>query len=502
MEMPVSTVLTRRANTPRPAGTTPDAGEIRRAVLGLAWPSILENFLHASLGFVTTLMVARLGSAAVAGVGTASQVQVVVITAFFAVSLGTTVLIAHAFGAGRIEAEGDRITKQSIVAGIILALLLTPVTILTAGPVMRGLGAEPDVVTEGAKFLQLTAVSFVFMAVMFILSGALRGVGDTRTPMIVTMVMNVANIGLAYALIFGFLFIPDMGVTGAALAMVLARGFGMLAMVAILYRGHRGLSIAGRDGWRPNPERLRRLADIGLPSMAESVLRSGGQIVFVVVVFMLGTAVTAGNQVAQNAMFLSMFPGFGFSMAATSLVGQSLGAKNPERARHVGMTATRWCLLWMSAMGVIFFVFATPIMEFAASGDDKAAIISSGVDALRLIAFIQPPLAIGFVMAGILRGAGDTRFPMYSTSLTMWLLRVPLAYVFGVVFDWGLQGIYFAMLLDTLVLMVMNLWRYRQGKWLTSRIVDAGDEAADAAATSPVHGLVEEPEPAPATAGR
>ena len=498
----MSTVLSRRADNAGPSGSTSDAREIRRAVLGLAWPSILENFLHASLGFVTTLMVARIGAAAVAGVGTASQVQVVVISAFFSVSMGTTVLIAHAFGAGRLEDEGDRVAKQSVVAGAVLALLLTPVTMVAASPVMRALGAEPDVVTEGARFLQITAVSFVFMAVMFILSGALRGVGDTRTPMIITIFMNVSNIVLAYVLIFGFFIIPDMGVTGAALAMVLARAFGMLAMIALLYRGHRGLTIAGKDGWRPNPERLRRLADIGLPSMGESVLRSGGQIAFVVVVFMLGTAVTAGNQVAQNAMFLSMFPGFGFAMAATALVGQSLGAKNPERARKVGMTATRWCVAWMSAMGVIFFVFATPIMEFGASGEERAAIIAAGVDALRWIAFIQPALAIGFVMAGILRGAGDTRFPMFSTSVTMWLLRVPLAYLFGVQFGWGLQGIYVAMFLDTNALMALNLWRYLQGHWLERDVLGTRSHDEDTPARQPGATRLEESEPAPVTASR
>ena len=237
-------------------------------------------------------------------------------------------------------------------------------------------------------------------------------------------------------------------------------------MWVLLWRGRRGLLISGLDGWRPNSERLKRLADIGLPSMGKSVLRSGGQIVFVIVVFMLGTAVTAGNQVAQNAMFLSMFPGFGFSMAATSLVGQSLGARNPERARKVGMTATRWCVAWMGAMGVIFFVFATQIMEAAASGEDREAIIEAGVQALRLIAFIQVPLAIGFVMSGILRGAGDTRFPMFSTSVTMWLLRVPLGYLFGVQFGWGIQGIYIAMILDTVVLMGLNIWRYLSGDWM------------------------------------
>src|SRR5690606_10798704 len=240
----VSTVMSRRPVNSGPAGRSSDAGEIRRAVLGLAWPSILENLMQAALGFITTLMVARLGSAAVAGVGTASQVQVIVITAFFAVSMGTTVLVAHAFGAGRIKTEGDAITKQSLVAGLILALVLTPLTVLLAAPVMRGLGAEPDVVHEGAKFLQITSLSSIFMAVMFILSGALRGVGDTRTSMIVTAIMNVINIALVYVLVFGVLFVPELGVTGAALAMVFSRAVGGAIMAWLLWRGRRGLKIA------------------------------------------------------------------------------------------------------------------------------------------------------------------------------------------------------------------------------------------------------------------
>lgn len=456
--------------------SAPSASDIRRSVLGLAWPSILENFLQASLGFVNTLMVSRIGAAAVAGVGTGSEVQVVFITAFFAVSLGTTVLIAHAYGAGRIHEDGDKVTKQSLVAGIILALILCPALILVAEPLLTLMGAEPDVVEQGGSFLSISAFSFPFLATMFILSGALRGVGDTRTSMLVTAGMNVINIALGYLLIFGALFIPSLGVAGAALAMVLSRGLGAATMALIVYRGRRGVTIAGRSDWRPNPRRLKRLADIGLPSMAESLLRSGGQVVFIFVVFMLGTAVTAANQVAVNAMFLSMFPGFGFALAATSLVGQALGARNPNLARAYGLTATRWCMLWMSMMGVIFFAFATPIMELAASGSEHDKIVDAGSRALRIIAVMQPVQAIGFTMAGILRGAGDTRFPMFSTSFAMWFLRVPLAYFLGITVGWGLTGIYLGMFCDTVVLMLLNSWRYRRGTWATKRIIDDDDD--------------------------
>ncbi|MCC6935382.1 MAG: hypothetical protein IT333_02610, partial [Thermomicrobiales bacterium] len=254
----------------------------------------------------------------------------------------------------------------------------------------------------------------------------------------------------------------------------------------------QGISIAGRSGWMPDLYYLKRLADISIPSMGESLLRSGGQILFVIIVFMLGTAVAAGHQIAQNAVFLSMFPGFGFSMAATALVGQSLGAKNPERAKAAAMTATRACVVWMSIMGAAFFIFARPIMELSATGDDRDTIINAGVAALRVIAFAQPIQAIGFVLAGALRGAGDTRFPMVSTGISMWIFRIPLAYAFAITFGLGLGGVYLAMATDNFILMMMNIWRYRQGRWVTSRL--GSDSPPDKRPSEPEHTPFIEPE--------
>jgi putative MATE family efflux protein len=457
-------------------GQTIDKSEIRRSVLSLAWPSILENLLQSVLGLVTILMVARLGASAVAAVGSSMQLQILFISAFFALSMGTTVLAAHAYGAGRID-MADMIAKQSVVAGVTLSVVFTAIVMLFATPMIQWLGAEPDVVADGARFMRWSAISFVFMAVMFILGGVLRGIGDTRTPMLVTVGINFINVAIAPALIFGLAGLPRMEIDGAALAMIISRAAGGIVMAALLLRGWRGVSIAGRHDWLPNRVHLKRLADIGLPSMAESLLRSGGQILFIVIVFMLGTTVNAAFQIAQNAMFLSMFPGFGFAMAATALVGQSLGAQNVPRARAVTATATRACLVWMSAMGVLFFVFARPIMELgAASGAEHDEIVRVGAAALMIIAFAQPFQAIGFALAGALRGAGDTRWPMYSTAISMWLFRLPLAYLFAITLDLGLPGVFIAMTLDTFILMMMNLWRYRQGKWAERRVLtDAVD---------------------------
>jgi putative MATE family efflux protein len=447
-----------------------DQREVRRDVLRIAWPSILENLLQSVLGVITIFMVSQLGSAEVAAVGASQQLQMLFISSFFALSMGTTVIVAHAFGARQHDSIGMA-AKQATVATVILSSIIAVIVFAFAEPMLRWMGADSDVIEQGTRFQQISAIGYIFMALMFVLGGAMRGVGDTRTPMLVTLGINVINVAVAWPLIFGAPGIPEMGLDGAAIAQNVSRFVGFAVLAWLMVRGKNGVSIAGREGWRPDFPFLKRLADISIPAMGESLLRGGGQILFVVVVFMLGTAVVAGHNIAQQAVFLSMFPGFGFAMAATALTGQSLGAGNPARARAATLTATRACVVWMSLMGVAFFVFAVPIMEVSAPDEaDRQQIIDAGVAALRVIAFAQPFQAIGFVLAGALRGGGDTRFPMFSTGISMWIFRIPLAYVFAITLDLGLAGVYLAMATDNAILMVLNIWRYRQGKWVNSRL--------------------------------
>jgi Na+-driven multidrug efflux pump len=201
--------------------------------------------------------------------------------------------------------------------------------------------------------------------------------------------------------------------------------------------------------------------------MVESLFRSGGMLLFTVIVFQLGTAVVAAQQIAQQAAFLSMMPGFGFSMAATALVGQRLGARDPGQADQASWFATRACLVWMVGMGVAFFVGGPWIMR---AFTDDLAIIEHGIAALRVIALAQPGQAIGIVLAGSLRGAGDTRYPMLATALAMWAVRLPVAWLFGIALEFGLAGIYLGWVLDSVVLGLMTWWRYRAGDWKARKL--------------------------------
>ena len=454
-----------------PTGLAADssAGAIRRLVIRLAWPSILENMLQSVFGVVLLLLVAQLGPAAVAGFGAANGLMMVAMAAFFSLSMGATVLVAHATGA-RNRAAASLAAKQSLVLGAIVGLVMTVIGVLLAPQLVAAMGAGPEVVAEGAAFLRAFSLGAVFLVTTFIAGGVMRGAGDARTPMLVTLATLVLSLLLAYPLTFGAPGLPALGLAGAGLASTLARGLGCVVLLVVLARPGGAVPLTGRAGWRPAREPLRRLASIGLPSMVESLFRSGGMLFFTVIVFRLGTEAAAAQQIAQQAAFLSMMPGFGFAMAAMALVGQSLGARDPARAERASGFATRACLIWMSSMGVAFFVGGPWIMR---AFTDDPAIIAQGAEALRVVALAQPGQAIGIVLAGSLRGAGDTRYPMITTGLAMWFVRLPVAWLLGITLGLGLAGVYLGWVLDSLVLALLTWRRYRTGGWKVWRLAVA-----------------------------
>jgi putative MATE family efflux protein len=443
---------------------------LRAAVLRLAWPSIVENLLQSLVQIATTAMVSRLGADALAGVGVGNQLMQVGISTFFAVSTGTTVLVAYNIGAGNPR-EAGQAAKQSYFIGICLSVIVAVLGFLFSAPLIRLIGADANVVVEGAKFLRIEALGTIFLVTMFISSGILRGSGDTRTPMLVTLSINFINVAVSLPLIFGLGPLPHLGVVGAACGNIVARFIGSVVLVSIVWRGRRGVSIAGRQGWRPRMAPIKRLIDIGLPSMMESLFRSGGMTIFAAVIVSLGTTAYAAQQVANIFWQMTLFPGFGFSTAALTLTGQSLGANKPERAALATWVATRACTIWMASMGIVYFVCGTWLVIPFSAGDPE--IRSIAANALKVLTFSMPIQATGLVLAGSLRGAGDTRWPMFSTGASMWFVRIPAAYLFGVVLGLGIPGAYIALIFDSAVTSGLNLWRYRSGRWKTARSLSA-----------------------------
>ncbi len=392
------------------------SGSPRRRVFNLAWPVISENFLETMLGIVDTWLVASLGAVAIAGVGTAIQFMFFVIAALSAVSVGSSVLVAQAIGA-RTFTRASQLAKQSLVWSVIFSIPLILIGLVASEQLIGIFGVEPAVQKIGAEYLRVTMGTVVVLTLLFLGGGVLRGAGDSRTPMLVTALANVINVILAYGLIFGAWGLPEMGAVGSAWATFAARGVALILLLYAMWRGRNGVSIRGADGWMPQWGVARQVLKIGVPAAVEQVLISVAFLIFTIVIAHLGTMSLAAQRIAMNAMSLSFLPGFGFGIAATALVGQSIGARQPDEARVMGNIATLWGVIWMSLLGLIFLLFPEAIMRFFSTDPE---IVATGASGLRIIAFTQPFWAVGFVQAGALRGTGDTQYPLWVNTIAMW----------------------------------------------------------------------------------
>lgn len=436
------------ATPPPPA----DTRTIRRRVFDLAGPVIGENFLETLLGIIDTLLVAGLGAVAIAGIGNALQVMFFLISALSALAIGSSVLVAQAFGAGDMG-KASELARQSILWSLICSVPLSILGWMFAGSIISVFGVEPEVATISTQYLEVTLATVIVLVALFIGGGVLRGVGDGRTPMVVTAIANAINVALAYGLIYGHWGLPNLGPVGSAWATFIARAIALVLLLAVLWRGRNGITIRG-GSWRPQFGVARQVLNIGVPAAMEQVLISGAFFALTVLVARLGTDTLAAYRISFTALSFSFLPGIGFAIAATALVGQSIGAKRLEEGGQAARVATWWGVIWMSAIGLIFLVFAEPIMR---QFSDQADVVQAGAAGLRVVALAQPFWAILFVQEGALRGTGNTRYPLVVGGGSIWL-SVLIAFVLLNTVGGALMSIWVAFLITSPIVAVL-MWR-------------------------------------------
>ncbi len=455
--------------------------EIRRAVILLAWPAITEMFLNTLVQFVDTAMVGSLGAVAIAAVGVSNSPMWMLMGIFAALGVGSTALVARHVGARQLE-DANRTAQQSLFLGVLLALSVTLLIQLYGHLLPMAMGAEPEVIPEAASYLRIISMGFPLHFSMFILTGVLRGAGDTKTPMRVTALANVVNIALNFLLIFptrelllNLPFLPELaftmpgaglGVQGAALGTALARSLAGIIVLWVLFGGRRGVRIS-LFPLRFDGAIVRRILRIGLPASGERLIMSGGHMIFTIIVLGLGTAQYAAHHLAIVAESVSYMPGFGFSMAATTLVGQGLGAGKPKLAQTSGYITWQLGALTMCAMGVMFFVIPERLIMIF---NRDPEIVRYGAMCLRMVALAQLPFSAAMVLTGGLRGAGDTVWPLIIAAIGMWPVRLGLALVFIHVFELGLFGAWLAMVIDLWVRGTITFFRFRSGRWQNIRV--------------------------------
>ncbi|MDI6602390.1 MAG: MATE family efflux transporter [Thermoanaerobacteraceae bacterium] len=443
--------------------------ELRKQVADLAWPALMELLITTLFGMVDMMMVGHTpnSAAGITAIGLTNQPMFMGLAAFQALTVGATAVVAWSIGAGRPD-DANKSTFITITLTTVLGIVVSLLGILFSEEIYRFMGAEPIVIKEGLGYMQVVMGGIVFQAVSMGIAGILRGVGDSRTPMTVNLFSNILNVFGNYVLIFGKLGFPVMGVTGAGISTTLSRAVATVIFLYIVLRGEKAIKLDIIKNHTLDMGLTKKIITIGLPAAGEQLVLRGGQIMYARVVAGLGTDVYAAHQIAINIFGLSFCPGQAYGMAATTLTGQSLGAKRPDMAEKYSYEARRQGMYIAIGVALIFLFFGRQIAMLYSSDPQ---VISQAAIALMIIAIVQPMQSTQFILSGSLRGAGDTKWPLYSTLIGMWGFRVVLAHVFINYMGWGIAGAWIATACDQLMRSIVIELRYRSGRWKRVKVI-------------------------------
>ena len=434
---------------------------LNKNIFKLSIPVAIENVLHMSVFIIDAVMVGRLGTDALASIGLAGALYFTISMVFSSLSVGSASIVARHIGAKEKEAA-QVVGAQAVLMSLILGVLVTPLLLVFAEKMLVLMSAEPQVSALGKSYLQIIGGFFIFRMIILACNGILRGAGDTKTPMKVTIIINCINILFNWLLIFGIGPFPRWGVAGAAWATAIAYTIGTVLLCTKLFTGRCILRISIRQIIQFHFESVKRIIRISIPAAIDAFLTQIGFLIFAKIVAILGTIPLAAHQIAIRIESISFMPGFALAVSTATLVGQSLGTKNVNLAL---LSMRRSCYFAMALMGFFAFIFLIFPAQMATIFKPEPSVLSLAVVCVMIAALEQPALAIYMVYSGGLRGAGDTISPMIITIVGTLCFHVPISYLFGITLGWGLAGVWFGSALDWICRAIAIYILYRRGRW-------------------------------------
>ncbi len=443
-------------------------GPIGRAILLLSVPMVLEMLMESLFVVCDVYFVGRLGKEAVATVGLTESMMVLVYTLGIGLSIGATAMVARRTGERDPEGAAHA-AGQTILLGFAVSLVLGALGIIFAPQLLALMKAEPAVIESGSNFTRVMLGANVSVMMLFLINGAFRGAGDAAVAMRVLWLANAINIALGPCLIFGLGPFPEMGVTGAAVATSIGRATGALYAFSKLWRGGGRLHLQRRH-FRIDTSLIKRIVSLSGTATFQVFVGMASWIALTRIVAGFGSAAVAGNIIGMRIIMFALLPSWGMSNAAATLVGQSLGAGKPERAEKAVWRAGFYNMIFLGIVGLLFVIFADPIVgvfTHAAAGEEVHAY---GVDCLRIIACGFLFYAYGMVLTQSFNGAGDTRTPTLINVVVFWLWEIPLAYVLAFPVGMGPRGVFLAAAIAFSTLAVVSAYFFRRGRWKTKRV--------------------------------
>ncbi|MBC6491221.1 MATE family efflux transporter [Flavihumibacter stibioxidans] len=444
------------------------SGSIRRAVFLLAIPMILEMGMESVFAVVDLYFVGQLPDSRhnIQTVGLTESVLSLVYALAIGISMAATAMVARRIGEKDEKAAGHA-AMQSLWLALAITLVVSLSGIFLAPDILRWMGAEPETVALGTPYTRLMMGGSVVIMLLFLINGIFRGAGDASMAMRSLWIANIANIILCPMLILGWGPFPALGLFGAALATTIGRGIGVLYQLYHLFSGKSQVKIALSD-WRPDWPIIRSLVNVATPGTAQFIIGSGSWIFLAKLVAETGqSAASAGYQTAIRILIFFLLPAWGMANAAATLVGQNLGAKQPERAASSVLVTARYNAVFMVIVMLFFLAGADWVVGFFSHEPDVKRI---GVLALRIMSAGYIFYGIGMVMANAFNGAGDTKTPTWINLFGFWFFQIPLAYLLAKTYGLGPLGVFIAIPVAETAITIAAWLMFRRGKWKETKI--------------------------------
>jgi putative MATE family efflux protein len=435
-------------------------GSIERAILLLSVPMVLEMCMESLFGVVDVFWVAHLGADAMATVGLTESALTIVYSLAMGLSISVTAMVARRVGE-KDAAGAATAAVQGIAMGVLVSIVTGTLGFVFGGHWLATMGAADAVVASGSSYTRIMLAGTVTVFQLFLINAVFRGAGDAATAMRTLWIANAVNLCLNPCLIFGLGPFPRLGLAGSAVGTTIGRGIGVVYQIWLLWSG-RGRVRIGRSNLHLDWKVMVRLIRLSLGVIFQLMVQMAGWIGIVRIVSAFGSAAVAANTLAIRIVVFAILPSWGMSNAAATLVGQNLGAGKPDRAEKSVWKAGLYNMLFLGTVGVVFIVFAEPILGLFTR---DPAVLPIAVTCLRYLSYGYVSYAYGMVVSSAFNGAGDTLTPTVLNLICFWAVQIPLAYLLAFPLGLGLKGVFATVVVADSLLAVLAIVWFRRGRW-------------------------------------
>ncbi|BAX80764.1 MATE family efflux transporter [Labilibaculum antarcticum] len=441
------------------------SGKIGKALFMLAIPMVLEMIFESVFAVADIFFVSKLGDDAVATVGITESIITIVYAIGFGLSMATTALVARRIGENKPE-EASKVSFQAIVTGLFVSVFIAFVGIFYSKDLLTLMGANSTIVNEMSGYATIILGSNVIIMILFINNAIFRSAGDAALSMRVLIVANCLNLVLDPLLIFGWGSIPAYGVEGAAIATSLGRGMAVVYQFVMLGKGKGKIHLKWEHiclRWAT----IKQLVSLSVGGIGQNIIATSSWIGLMRIIAEFGSAAIAGYTIAIRILIFILLPSWGLSNAAATLVGQNLGANQPERAEKSVWAAGKINMVFLGLVGVVFYLFPRFFIELFTPDQ---SIVSNGIQALQIISLGFVFYGLGMVLLNAINGAGDTRTPTYFNLISFWIIEIPLAYFLAIQLGWDQKGVYYSIIISEMSLTLIAFLWFKQGRWKLMKV--------------------------------